>query len=160
MIAAALEEIGGGTITTVDHGPDREHNISELAQVTGMQRFVRAIVYPAGHNWTLMSILREQTTAGRCEPCVDFCYLDGAHEWVTDALAALLAVRLLRPGGWLMMDDLNFKLRGSQPGWEKDHGNKTNEELDTPQIGMVFDLLVKTHPDLERFALTNTGHIV
>jgi hypothetical protein len=59
-----------------------------------------------------------------------------------------------------MMDDLNFKLRGSQPGWEKDHGNKTNEELDTPQIGMVFDLLVKTHPDLERFALTNTGHIV
>ena len=28
VIAAALEEIGGGTITTVDHRPDREHNIS------------------------------------------------------------------------------------------------------------------------------------
>jgi hypothetical protein len=58
-----------------------------------------------------------------------------------------------------MMDDLNFKLRSSHPGWEKGHGNKTDEELDTPQVGMVFDLLVKTHPDLERFALTNTGHI-
>jgi predicted O-methyltransferase YrrM len=159
VIAAALEEIGGGTITTIDHRPDRKHNISELAQVTGMQRYVRAIVHPAGYNWTLMGILREQTAAGRCEPCVDFCYLNGAHEWVTDALAALLALRLLRPGGWLMIDDLNFRLRGCNPGWEKDFGHKTNEELDTPQIGMVFDLLVKTHPDLERLALTNTGHI-
>ncbi len=159
VIAAALEEIGGGTITTIDHKPDRKHNISELAQVTGMQRHVRAIVHPAGYDWTLMGMLRAQTAAGRCEPCVDFCYLDGAHEWVTDALAALLVIRLLRPGGWLMMDDLNFRLRGSHPGWERELGHKTKEELDTPQIGMVFDLLVKTHSDLERFALTNTGHI-
>jgi predicted O-methyltransferase YrrM len=159
VIAAAMEETGGGTVTTIDREPNRLHDIKELAPLTGMTRYIRAVVHPLGYNWVLNNVLRQQIKDGTCEPCLDFCYLDGAHEWVTDGLAALLAIKLLRPGGWLMMDDLNFKLRGSHPGWERDHGGKTDEELDTAQVGMVFDLLVRTHPDLERLALTNTGHI-
>jgi hypothetical protein len=94
-----------------------------------------------------------------CEPRFDFCFLDGAHEWQPDALAVLLMTKLLRPGAWMMVDDLNFKLRDCHPGWEAQFADRSEEELDTRQVGMVFDLLVKTHPDLEHFMLSNSGHI-
>jgi hypothetical protein len=106
-----------------------------------------------------MRILRDCTKGSMCEPRYDFCYLDGAHQWEPDALALLLATKLLRPGAWMMVDDLNLRLRGCHDGWEASYGDRSDEELDTPQVGMAFDLLAKAHPDLEHFMLSNSGHI-
>ena len=159
VMAAAVEEIGSGMVTTVDIMGREPVGIDELAQATGLSRFIRPIVHRAGYNWYLSLVLLEQTKGRVCEPNLDFCYLDGAHEWQPDALAVLLMTKLLRPGGWMMIDDLNFKLRDCQPGWEITFADKSADELDTRQIGMAFDLLVKPHPDLEHFMLTNDGHI-
>ena len=38
----------------------------------------------------------------------DFVYLDGAKNWTIDGLAVVLIEKLLRPGGWLLMDDLHW----------------------------------------------------
>jgi predicted O-methyltransferase YrrM len=157
VMAAAIDQIGGGTVTTVDQIARDPVGVDQLAQLTGLSRHIKSVQLSAGYNWFLLRLLQERTKGGACEPCFGFCYLDGAHEWQPDALAVLLMTRLLRPGAWIMLDDLNFKLRGCHPGW--DAGNRSDEELDTPQVGLVFDLLVKTHPDLERFMLSNDGHI-
>jgi hypothetical protein len=66
--------------------------------------------------------------------------------------------RLLRPGGWLLMDDLHFRPR-DHPGWETAFSQMSEDELNTGQVGMVYDLLVKTHPQLGRFTLSNAGHM-
>ena len=159
VMAAAIDEFGGGTVTTVDHMDRQPVGVAQLAQITGMTRYLRPVVIERGYNWFLLQMLREHTDSARCEPCFDFCYLDGAHEWEPDALAALLMPRLLRPGGWLMLDDLNYRFRGTETGPKATRAHWSNEELDTAHVGMVFDLLVKTHPELEHFMLSNTGHI-
>ena len=46
--------------------------------------------------------------AGTVEPVYDFVYLDGAKHWTIDGLAVVLVEKLLRPGGWLLMDDLGW----------------------------------------------------
>ena len=92
--------------------------VAQLAQMTGLTRYVRATrtegrlqLVPAGSP--------ARTDQGRCPaPGYDFCFLDGAHLWEPDALAALLVTQLLRPGGWLLMDDLHFRPARTIPGWE------------------------------------------
>jgi predicted O-methyltransferase YrrM len=159
VMAAAIDEIGGGTVMTVDQIAREPVGVNELAQLTGLSQYVTSVLHGGGYNWILLRMLREQARARECEPRFDFCFLDGAHEWEPDGLAALLVPRLLRPGAWMMVDDLNFKLRGCHPGWERAYGHKSAEELDTRQVGMVYELLVRTHPDLEHFMLSNSGHI-
>ena len=159
VMAAAIEEIGGGTVTTVDQIVRKPEGVEQLAQLTGLSRHIQAVQHGAGYNWFLMRILRDRTKQGQCEPRFDFCYLDGAHEWEPDALAVLVMAKLLRPGAWMAIDDLNFKLRGCHKGWEATYGHRSDEELDTMQVGTVFDLLVKTHPSLEHIMLSNSGHM-
>ncbi|HET7882200.1 MAG TPA: class I SAM-dependent methyltransferase [Acetobacteraceae bacterium] len=157
VMAAAVEENGGGLVTTVDHMHRTPIGVVELAEATGLNRYVNAVVHRRGYDWYLLGALREHTGKGVCEPCFDFCYLDGAHEWEPDALAALVMPKLLRPGAWLMMDDLNFRFREYPPDVAR--ADWSDEELDIAHVGMVFDLLVKNHPDLAHFMLSNTGHI-
>ena len=158
VIAAAVHENGGGLVTTIDHIPRKPVGVKELAEATGLERFIHAVELKAGYNWFLLDVLREHVKGTVCEPCYDFCFLDGAHLWEPDALATLLVTKLLRPGGWLLMDDLHFKAR-SIPGWNSGPAAMSYAEADTAQVGMVFDLLVKSHPDLERFSLSHAGHM-
>ena len=88
----------------------------------------------------------------------DFCFLDGAHEWQPDALAVFLAVKLLKPGGWFVLDDLDFNLR-SMPTWKESHGHLSDRELDTYQISMVWNLVARQHPELTAFKETEGGRI-
>ncbi len=147
VMAAAVEEIGGGTVTTVDWIDRPPFGVRRLSEITGLSRYIEPVLIERGYNAYLRDVLRRQTKDRLCTPCFDFCFLDGAHEWDADALATLIAVKLLRPGGWLMLDDLNFKSSEVEPGSA------------LPEVGMVFDLLVQTHPDLERCMVTNEGHI-
>jgi len=42
-------------------------------------------------------------------PLYDFIFLDGAHTFHVDALAVILAAKLLRPCAWIVFDDLYWK---------------------------------------------------
>jgi SAM-dependent methyltransferase len=86
--------------------------------------------------------------SGNCAPLYDFCYLDGAHNWTVDGFAVVLIERLLRPGGWLLLDDLNWDYR-SDPHGLRERGvffSLSKSELTTPHVRGVFDLIVKPHP--------------
>jgi hypothetical protein len=56
------------------------------------------------------------------------------------------------------MDDLHFRPR-DHPGWETAFSQMSEDEVNTGQVGMVYDLLVTTHPQLGRFMLSNAGHM-
>ena len=63
----------------------------------------------------------ELVSEGNGAPRFDLVYLDGAKNWTIDGLAVVLAERLLRPGGWLLMDDLHWTY-GDDPGREVTDG--------------------------------------
>ena len=56
------------------------------------------------------------------------------------------------------MDDLNFNLRMIS-NWQETHGNRSDRELDTYQMAMVYNLLVRQNPDLGKFEITHDGRV-
>ncbi|MEY2469591.1 MAG: hypothetical protein QOF21_2289, partial [Actinomycetota bacterium] len=70
---------------------------------------VRLVYEETGYVWYLRTLIQEQMKeSGAVEPCLDFAFLDGAGTWHVDALAFLLLDRLLRPGAWLVFDDIDW----------------------------------------------------
>mgnify|MGYP001295891211 CR=1 FL=1 len=148
VIAAALERNGHGQLVTVDRVLHDPVNVNVLLNhVRGNIDRVETIVDELGYNWWLAEVLAQQTDTrtGQVNEIFDLCFLDGAHEWETDALAFLLAVRLLKPGGWMVLDDLNFSLRSLD--WRAEYRDRSDRELDSFQIKMIFDLLLSNHKD-------------
>jgi len=159
VIGAAVRELGGGRVITIDKYLHPHVNAKVLMRHVGLSDdSIDVVAEILGYNWYLADLLQEQTHNGVCTPLFDFCLLDGAHEWEPDALAFSLVAKLLKPGGWIAIDDINFCLR-MIPTWQKSHGNYTDRELDTFQMRMVYELGVQQHPDFGDFHLTHEGRI-
>lgn len=158
VMAAALEEVGSGSVLTIDKTLHEPVNAHVLQKHTGLAGNLDFVVEPLGYNWHLADLIAKRTTNGTCEPFFDLCLIDGAHEFEPDALAFTLVAKLLKPGGWIVLDDLNFQLR-SMSFWQTTHGHLSDRELDTCQIGMVYDYLVKQHPQFEDFRVTEGGRV-
>jgi hypothetical protein len=81
------------------------------------------------------------------QPLYDFVYLDGSKNFTVDGLAVVLIEKLLRPGGWLLMDDLYWRYGDDRD--ETDgvaHRSLSPEERAVPHLKEVFDLIVRQHP--------------
>ncbi len=89
-------------------------------------------------------------------PQFDFCFLDGAHDWFTDGFAFLLVDKLLKPGGLIVFDDLDWTFDSSPMlrGTDKIK-NMPVEERETAQIRKVYELLVLPHPSYGDFVTKN-----
>jgi hypothetical protein len=82
----------------------------------------------------------------------DFCYLDGAHDWTIDGLSVVLIERLLRPGGWLLLDDLRWTYADSSRNPES-YAGLSEPERTEPPVAAVFELIVKPHPAFTEFVV-------
>jgi predicted O-methyltransferase YrrM len=156
-IAAALEENRHGQVTSVDHAsasyePGPEQVVAEV----GLGARVELIRNPdTTYNWWLKKqIAARSDSVGNTNPVYDFVFLDGAHEWNIDGLAVLLIERLLNPGGWLLLDDMNWTFAAS-PSYAASPAalprGLSEEELHEPHIRAVFELLLKPHPAFSEF---------
>ena len=81
--------------------------------------------------WLKEQVQARSDRAGNVEPLYDFVYLDGAKNWTIDGLAVVLIEKLLRPGGWLLMDDLPWTY-AQDPGREATDGI-VHRELSEPE---------------------------
>jgi predicted O-methyltransferase YrrM len=159
VMAAALDEIGGGRLVTVDISLHQPVNVEVLMEHVGLDNsLVDVVVDNLGYNWYLPDLIKQQTKQGRCQPMFDFCLLDGAHEWEPDALAFHLVSRLLKIGAWIAVDDLNFNLR-MIPTQREPYIHYTDRELDAYQMAMVFDIVVRPHLDFAEFCITHDDRI-
>jgi predicted O-methyltransferase YrrM len=150
-IAAALEANGAGHVTTVEssavrfEGPTPE----ELLDRAGLSHCVTIDRSYSTYTWFLKEQVQARSDeAGNCEPLYDFCYLDGAKDWTIDGLAVVLIEKLLRGGGWLLMDDLDwtFSSAGSETVGVLTTAKLSERELTEPHLRAVFELIVKQHP--------------
>ncbi len=104
----------------------------------------------SSYTWWLKEQVRARSDAhGNVEPRFDFVYLDGAKNWTVDGLAVVLVEKLLRPGGWLLMDDLDWTY-ADDPGREATdgvvHRELSEPERTEPHVRAIFDLIVAQHP--------------
>jgi predicted O-methyltransferase YrrM len=151
--AAILDTQGKGHITTIDleSAKDEKPNIETLLNDLKLKNYVTIYYEPTTYLWRLMKMLEEKPV-----PRFDFCYIDGAHNWATDGFAFLLVDKLLKPGGWIAFDDLEWSYAAS-PSLKKtpEVMSMPEDERIVPQIRKVYELLVKPHPDYDNFFIKN-----
>ena len=150
-IAAALEANGSGGVTTVESSVVRfeDPTAEELLDRVGLTHRVAIDRSFSTYTWFLKERIEARSdAAGNCEPLYDFCYLDGAKDWTTDGLAVVLVEKLLRPNGWLLIDDLDWtfaSVRDDEIGLIN-IARLSERERRQPHLRAVFDLIVKQHP--------------
>lgn len=144
-MAAALDELGGGRITTVDREASalRSPSAEDLLGRTGLHRSVEIVRVPSCYTWFLHDQLREDA-----QPRYDLCFLDGSKDWTVDGLAFFLMDRLLREGGWMVFDDYSWVSGARRPRW-------AGTEDRVAHVREIFDLLVRPHPDYSEFRIVD-----
>jgi predicted O-methyltransferase YrrM len=151
-MAAALEDNGHGRLTTVDFaGAAYDPSPEQLLARAGLAGRVDVVREFSSYTWWLKEQIAARSDAhGNCEPRFDFVYLDGAKNWTVDGLAVLLVEKLLRPGGWLLMDDLDWTYAHTPPTRPATdgivHRELSEAERTQPHLRAVLELIVAQHP--------------
>ncbi|MCW3065976.1 MAG: hypothetical protein JWN32_3148 [Solirubrobacterales bacterium] len=153
-MAGALQVLGRGRVTTVDTGQfDTESPAREWCETVWDRVGVRDLVDPirirhSSYAWWL----KEAVEAG--VERFDFIYLDGAKNLLLDGPSVVLAQRLLRPGGTLLLDDVpwthaerdrTFALQFDQYTF-----TASPEELAEAHVEAVCRLIVEPDPRWDR----------
>jgi predicted O-methyltransferase YrrM len=140
-IAAILEDLGRGRLVTMDKLSAKKHNpnISDILESLKLDHRVEAIFTQRSHTWGLGKLLREVP-----RPQFDLCYFDGGHTWDVTGFGFLLVDMLLRPGGWIIFDDLDWTINKSKQRSESltdAYSGFSEDERNAPGVRMVFELL-------------------
>jgi predicted O-methyltransferase YrrM len=141
-LAAILEDLGRGHLVTIDRkdARDRQPNIEQLLSSLELAHRVTPVYAHRSHTWELANLIRKDPRPG-----FDLCYLDGGHTWDDTGFGFLLVDMLLRPGGWIVFDDLGWTIEAAmrdQPKPPRGWRMCSPDERSTPAVGLVFDLLV------------------
>ena len=150
-IAAALQELGRGHLTSVDLllSIDRKPNLEDLLARTGLASYVTPVREHTSYNWFLKKRIEELLRAGKSLPTYDFCFIDGSKNWTIDGFAFVLVDKLLREGGWILFDDYDWTYGATgRDGTDGiNHLELGPDELNEPHIEAVVRLLVAQHPE-------------
>jgi predicted O-methyltransferase YrrM len=152
-LAGAVQDLGRGHVTAVDLdvAGDGDENVERFLDKAGLRDLVTVYYEPTSYTWRLMRMLEEDPT-----PRFDLCYLDGAHDWFVDGFAFFLVDRLLRPGGWIVLDHLDWTFASSGTLSRTDRVRAMPaDERETPQVRKVYELLVRTHPGYGNFGVAD-----
>lgn len=158
-IAAALAARGEGHLTTVDleTSVGRRPPIETLLARTGLARYVTVRREVHCYTWFLKKEIERRTARGRCRPAYDFCFVDGCKNWTIDGFAFFLVDKLLRPGGWILLDDYTwtYERRARATGQaETDglvHRAMSPDQRAQPNVALIFRYLIRQHPAYEAF---------
>jgi predicted O-methyltransferase YrrM len=161
-IAAALDELGTGCLTSVDlvrAAEWQKPSIEELLSKTSLQEYVTVVRENTSYNWFLKKKIEETSSSNNCQAIYDFCFVDGSKHWTIDGFAFFLVDKLLKQGGWILFDDfkLTYNSVKRQSGVDSiDYISLLEmgeDELNTPHIELVFRLLVMQNPNYSEFKI-------
>jgi predicted O-methyltransferase YrrM len=141
-IASALREIGCDDchVSAIDTKKSRERmpNVEDLLRRAGLMDGVSIQYEEKSINWAFIQMLENSPSAR-----FDLVNINGVRTWYSMGFAAMMAVRLLKPGGWLILNGVDFTLASSSQCNDKWVRKLPDIEQNTMQVNKVFDLLVK-----------------
>ena len=131
-------------------------DVEELDSDLKATDYCKCKLYPMGntkafydsYNWNLSKLCLEK------KELFNLAYLDGAHSFFHDGLAAVLLKKLIKPGGILIFDDVNWSHQKS-PTVRPDKRPRTlqeynEEQIKTPQVRRVIDIFMEDDECWER----------
>jgi predicted O-methyltransferase YrrM len=141
-MAAILEAMGRGRLVTIDRvdAEAKNPNVYKILRDLKLSHRVQVYFEQKSLTWRLMRLIEEHES-----PCFDFCYFDAGHSWDVTGYAFFLVDRLLKPGGWVVFDDLDWTYEGMiKPGQPIQDflARMPEDERRTAQVRKVWDLLV------------------
>jgi predicted O-methyltransferase YrrM len=140
-IAAMLEDRGRGALTTIDRqsAAGLKPNIHDLLGQAGLAHRVRPLFAHRSFTWELMKLAREEP-----RPRFDLCYFDGGHTWDDTGFGFVLVDMLLRPGGTVVFDDIDWSIEHSSAYSKnpKRMARYSEDERAAKTVRLVWDLLV------------------
>ncbi|MEX2123392.1 MAG: class I SAM-dependent methyltransferase [Woeseia sp.] len=140
--AAILEDLGRGHLLTIDlwNAKRREPNIGQVLSALDLAHRVTPVFAERSYTWELAKIIRATP-----RPQFDMCYFDGGHTWDATGFGFALVDMLLRPGGWILFDDLEWTVESAmedRADMPRQWRACSPDERATPAVKLVFDLLV------------------
>jgi predicted O-methyltransferase YrrM len=140
-IAAILEDLGRGSLMTIDQRSalPRSPNIHDLLRQTGLTHRVQPIFAFRSFTWELQKLISQTPS-----PRFDLCYFDGGHTWDNTGFGVVLVDMLLRQGGILVLDDMNWRVKSS-PAYKR-HPKRlavfSDDEAATPSVRRTWELIL------------------
>ena len=139
--AAILEDLGRGHLVTIDResARQREPNIEHVLSTLGLSHRVTPVYAERSYTWEMGKMIRAKPRTQ-----FDLCYFDGEHTWDGTGFGFMLVDMLLRPGGWIIFDDLKWTVEASVKDPAKMPRSWracSEDERATAGVKMVFDLL-------------------
>lgn len=156
-MAAACHEKGSGLVTSVDliSSKNRNPNLEELLSITGLEDYCQIYREENSYTWFLKKEIERNSDKYVCSPVYDFCFIDGPKNWTIDGFAFFLVDKLLNKNGWILFDDY----RWVYSNYSKDLldgitiRELSSDQANTPNIRLVFQLLVMQHPSYSNFEI-------
>lgn len=109
IVAAVLEDVGQGNLTTLQPRDWGEAERFSLAvKRLDLSHRISPIFYERSYSWAIKRLL-----AAPDRPIFDICILNGNKSWDASGFGLLLSDMLLRPGGLLIVTDLDWSMAGS-----------------------------------------------
>jgi len=161
-MAAALDEIGSGTLTCVDLMEVKDSfkpSIEEQLNSLGLNNKVEIHRMKSGYNWFLHNDIKERSNNPEniCKPKYDLIIIDGPKNWTIDSSSFFLCDKLLKENGWIIWDDYNWTYSRANNRREATdgitHRSLSEDELNLPHIKEIFELLVNQHPNYGNFLI-------
>ncbi len=140
------EARGRGHVTTLDLNKclKKTPNVNTVLSKLGVSHRATVRTDKRSFTHTLMKMLEESP-----RPSFDFAYIDGAHTWDGTGFSFLLVDKMLRKGGWVIFDDLDWTILKSEIQREKRrvpskkiYPKYSKEERATPLVRKVWEILV------------------
>ena len=163
-MAAALQELGEGSITSVDLAEAKDKftpSAEEQLEKAGLKKYATVRRMQTGYTWFLHDEIVNNTQDDVCHEIYNLCVIDGPKNWTIDGAAFFLVDKLLKKDGWIIFDDYGWtyaranKRRDATDGIT--HRSLSKEEQEIPHIREIFELLVKQHPHYGNFVLLSDG---
>jgi len=152
-MAAALQELGEGSITSVDLVEAKDMfkpSAEEQLEKTGLSELATVERMQTGYTWFLHDEIARNTKDNVCNEVYDLCVIDGPKNWTIDGAAFFFVDKLLKKDGFIIFDDYLWTYAAADSRRDSTdgiaHRTLSKEELEIPHIREVFELLVKQHP--------------
>ena len=154
--AAILEDLGRGHLVTIDRktARQREPNIEQVLSSLNLTHRVTPVYAERSYTWEMAKMINAKPRS-----LFDLCYFDGGHTWDGTGFGFVLVDMLLRPGGWIIFDDLEWTVEKAMQNVRKVPRTWracSPDERAVAAVNLVFETLVP-HLGYEQIRVVNSG---
>lgn len=156
--AAILEDRGEGHLTTIDVKGSMalSPNIVSVLEAAKLSHRVTPVFASRSYTWELAKMIGSSP-----RPMFDLCYFDGGHTWDNTGYGFTLVDMVLRPGGWIIFDDMNWtiddSIRKGDEGRLARYSAYSDDEKSDKAVRRVFNTLVPHFGYVNRYEAKQHG---